>query len=106
MEVIGHNHKFMQEQVFLAAMVLEDIQQELCRTFGLENRSPSVGHGRDEEGPNLLRRKGHDEPGLKAAMVAGCTFRGLGGPDLGLKSEASSHGPDGENRSPSVGHGR
>ena len=66
MKVIGHDDELMQEKSFLAAMVLEDIQQESRHALGLKKSASFVGHGCDEEGSDCLRSEGHGSIRAKA----------------------------------------
>jgi hypothetical protein len=69
MEVVRHNHEFMQEIAALATIVLKNVKKQACHFLFLEKRVPSVRDGRDKECADFLRSVFHFPPALKRIIL-------------------------------------
>jgi hypothetical protein len=65
MEVIGHDHKVMQEKPSLSSILRKNIYQKLSHAIGLEKRATPVCRRGHEERYGVIGQLGAFTPGLK-----------------------------------------
>ena len=66
MNVIGHNHKFVEQKAALLAVLLHDVNQEPGHAVRLKDGLSSIGDGSDKKCADFLGIKLHmSGPGLK-----------------------------------------
>jgi hypothetical protein len=59
MNVIGHDHEFVEQKAALLAILLHDVNQQRGHAVRLKNGLSSIGDGSDKKCANFLRSKSH-----------------------------------------------
>ena len=80
MEVIGHDHKFMQQKPPFSTIRRENIHQKLSHAIGLKKRAASGRRRGHEKRTGGLGSLGHSHPGLKPGLCKIECFRGFENP--------------------------
>ena len=71
--MIPHDDELVQQEATFAAVVSEDVEQEIAERLGLKNQSAFEGDRCCEEGSDFLRSEGHERGGIyitRGARVA------------------------------------
>jgi hypothetical protein len=69
MEVVRHDHEFMEEVAALATIVLKNVEKQACHLLFFEERTPSVRDGRGKECADFLGSVFHFPPALKRIIL-------------------------------------
>ena len=61
MNMVRHDHEFVEQKAPLLAILLHDVNQEPSHALRLEDSLSSIGDGSDKKCANFLGRKSHYE---------------------------------------------
>ena len=61
MKMVGHHNELMEQEAALAAILLQNIEEQDSHFLRLENRTSAVSNGSDEKCPNFLWSLLHKE---------------------------------------------